>query len=167
MKKTAFVLFVLSLLLLISCTGEPETQNSVEIANPIKQVNAAADFEALGVYIEAPEGAENVSYSTISGFAAQIRFTLDENEYTFRAALSDEDISGVYAAFNDEAKSISACGEEKSVTIDVKTVKDNGGALASWRYGDGIFTLFSPTVNDLDQMGDLALALSYDLSDVR
>lgn len=61
---------------------------------PIGDVSGAQDFEALGFTIDAPEGAENISYCILDGQIAQVVFSLDGQEYTYRAGKLDGDFSG-------------------------------------------------------------------------
>jgi hypothetical protein len=130
------------------------------IPNPIVEVSDASAFDELGLPIDAPEGAENVRYSIISGEIAQVNFTLDGADYTYRAANSEEDISGVYETFDDVEKSIEADGEDWSASITVKTVKDGDGALATWRYGSVQFSLYTPDEVSADAMGAVATQLA-------
>lgn len=62
---------------------------------PIEDVSGAQDFEKLGFAIDAPEEAENISYCILDGEIAQVSFSLEGNQYTYRAAKLDGDFSGV------------------------------------------------------------------------
>ena len=58
--------------------------------SPFEDVQSAADFEEkLGFVIDAPEGAENVTYCIYDGEIACVDFTLDGHEYTYEAARLD------------------------------------------------------------------------------
>ena len=58
--------------------------------SPFEDVQSAADLEEkLGFVIDAPEGAENVTYCIYDGEIACVDFTLDGHEYTYEAAKLD------------------------------------------------------------------------------
>lgn len=61
---------------------------------PFEDVSGAQDFEKLGFTIDAPEGAEDISYCILDGEMAQVIFSLDGRSYTYRAAKLDRDFSG-------------------------------------------------------------------------
>ena len=64
------------------------------VGAPFEDVQSAADFEDLGFTIDAPENAEEVSYCILDGEIAQVTFTLDGHDYTYRASKLDGDFSG-------------------------------------------------------------------------
>lgn len=76
-----------------SAEGNPPP---VMVGSPVEDVSGVQDFEKLGFIIDAPKEAENVGYYILDGRVAQIIFSLDGGEYTYRAAELDEDFSGVY-----------------------------------------------------------------------
>ena len=65
----------------------------VLMGSPFEDVQSAADFEKLGFTIDAPEGAENVTYCIYDGAIARVGFTLDGHEYTYEAAKLDGNFS--------------------------------------------------------------------------
>ena len=67
----------------------------VMVGSPIEDVSSVQDFEKLGFTIDAPEGAEDVSYHILDGEIAQVIFSLGGKTYTYRAAKLDWDFSGV------------------------------------------------------------------------
>lgn len=67
----------------------------VMVGSPIEDVSGVQDFEKLGFTIDAPEGAEDVSYHILDGEIAQVIFSLGGKTYTYRAAKLDWDFSGV------------------------------------------------------------------------
>ena len=75
---------------------------TVQIPNPVVDVSYAKDFDRLGISMEAPEGAKNVAYAIIGDKIAEINFEVDGKEYTLRAAISNEDISGLYGTEIEE-----------------------------------------------------------------
>ena len=77
-------------------TGENSSDNAdITLSpSPFEEVISADDFsETLGFSIEAPEGAEDVSYSVAFGETAIVDFTLDGNAYTYYASKDVGDIS--------------------------------------------------------------------------
>lgn len=103
-----------------SCSKETTTaETTAGTANPVHDCTSADELEkAAGIPLDAPKGAEDVSYSYIeaSGDDAvieQVDFTLDGNKYTYRAQSTDVtdimttvdgkkiDSSGLQAAMSD------------------------------------------------------------------
>lgn len=79
----------------------PRLLNSTEqnpplemVGSPIEDVPGVQDFEKLGFTIDAPDGAENISYHILDGEIAQVVFSLDGQSYTYRAAKLAGDFSG-------------------------------------------------------------------------
>lgn len=70
-----------------------------EIINPVIEQDSAKALADIGLPIDAPKGAADVQYFIIDGKLAQVDFTLDGKEYTYRASKSEEDNSGVYMEF--------------------------------------------------------------------
>lgn len=94
MKKILSIFLALSLIFVMTSCFEDdfEDQDLSEIANPITACKSAEELtQATGISIDAPEGATEVSYSYIdSGVAgaplvAQVEFSLDDNQYCYRA----------------------------------------------------------------------------------
>lgn len=73
--------------------------------SPFEEVTSAEDFsETLGFSIDAPEDAENVSYSVAFGETAIVDFTLDGHAYTYYASKKVEDISSGYGSTDTLSK---------------------------------------------------------------
>lgn len=125
MKKTLIIsaLTLLAATLFVSCGGSvpaeteddtppvtlaPETGSEVGIglvglANPVVLYASAKDVKkATGIMIDAPEGATDISYSVIAEVLANVDFTFDGVEYTFRAEKTGDDISGLYGEKRNE-----------------------------------------------------------------
>lgn len=78
-------------------------------------VQSAADFEEkLGFVIDAPEGAENVTYCIYDGEIARVDFTLDGRGYTYEAAKLD----GNFSRADGEAVGSTALNAEYGATLD-------------------------------------------------
>jgi hypothetical protein len=140
-------------------TGSPEA--SAQIPNPIVEVNGSADFASLGFIITPYQTADSVSYSIIGGTVAQIIFTLTGETYTYRAAKTTEDISGVYETF-DESQPFDLEGPDFTLNVSVKTINGGAdGALATWSY-DGInYSFYTPDPTDYEEMTDVLLPILY------
>ena len=94
MKKVISIFMILSLMFaMTSCFDDDfEDQDLTEIANPITECKTADELlEATGISLDAPEGASDVIYSFIDtgvageSLVAQVEFTLDKNQYCYRA----------------------------------------------------------------------------------
>lgn len=83
--------------------------------SPFGDVQSAADFEEkLGFVIDAPEGAENVTYCIYDGEIARVDFTLDGRVYTYEAAKLD----GNFSRADGEAVGSTALNAEYGATLD-------------------------------------------------
>ena len=83
--------------------------------SPFEDVQSAADFEEkLGFVIDAPEGAENVTYCIYDGEIARVDFTLDGRGYTYEAAKLD----GNFSRADGEAVGRTALNAEYGATLD-------------------------------------------------
>lgn len=141
-----------------AATAEPSTQ----IPNPIVKVEGAADFSDLGFIITPYQQADSASYSIIGGKVAQIIFTLDGKTYTYRGAVTTEDISGVYESFDPNPQSLDLEGPGFKVSLVVKTIDDGAkGALAEWSYEDVRYTFYTSDPTDFDEMTDVLLPIVY------
>lgn len=138
----------------------PEAQ--AEIPNPIVEVEGSADFSDLGFIITPHQQAESVSYSIIGGKVAQINFTLDGKSYTYRGAVTTEDISGVYETFDPDPQSLDLEGPGFKVSLVVKTI-DGGasGAVVEWSYEDVRYTFYTPDPTNFDDITDVLLPIVY------
>ena len=162
MKKAFSILVALVLIFLFASCKQPATDETTQLPNPIVDVESSADFEPLGVSITAPEGAENVTYSIIAEATAQINFTLDGRAYTYRAAKTTEDISGVYETFDETQETFNLDAADFSVSVLVRTIGGGAnGALATWSY-DGInYSFYTPDPTDYEEMTDVLLPILY------
>ena len=83
--------------------------------SPFEDVQSAADFEEkLGFVIDAPEGAENVTYCIYDGEIACVDFTLDGHEYTYEASKLD----GNFSRAEGEAVGSTALNAEYGAVLD-------------------------------------------------
>ncbi len=141
----------------VSATPEPAAQ----IPNPIVEVDGSADFASLGFIITPYQTADSVQYSIIGGTVAQIVFTLVGETYTYRAAKTTEDISGVYETF-DESQPFDLEGPDFTLNIAVKTINGGAnGALAEWTYEDVRYSFYTPDSTSFEEMTDVLLPILY------
>ena len=146
-----------------AATPEPaeSPEAAAQIPNPIVEVDGSADFASLGFIITPYQTADSVRYSIIGGTVAQIIFTLTGETYTYRAAKTTEDISGVYETF-DESQPFDLEGPDFTLSISVRTINGGAnGALATWTY-DGInYSFYTPDSTDYEEMTDVLLPILY------
>ncbi len=100
-------------------TTDP-TEGGVQIANPFVEVESADDFKALSITLDAPDGAQEVSYFIIDGEMAEVRFTLDGKSYLARASAQEGDFSGLYGQESD-AETVDAKTNAVLVRVDLDT----------------------------------------------
>lgn len=144
----------------IAPEATPETQ--VEIPNPIVEVEGAADFSDLGFIITPHQQADTASYSIIGGKVAQIIFTLNGQTYTYRGAVTTEDISGVYETFDPNPESLYLEGPGFKVDLVVKTISGGEkGAVAEWSYEDVRYSFYTPDPTNFDDLTDVLLPIVY------
>ena len=147
-----------------SATVAPENtpESQVEIPNPIVEVDGSADFSDLGFIITPHQQANSASYSIIGGTVAQIIFTLNNQTFTYRGAVTSDDISGVYETFDPLPQSLDLEGPGFQVSVVVKTI-DGGdnGALAEWNYEDVRYSFYTPDKTSFEDLTDVLLPIIY------
>ena len=110
--------------------------NPVEIQDSIDDVNEKAGTGMKDV------DAEDVVYSTIKAdvVIGQVQFTYKDADFTYRAAKTEGDISGVYAQFDGE---IQAAGDAAAKNQSPKAISDTE-FYARWFSDDGVqYSLYS------------------------
>mgnify|MGYP003610318355 FL=1 len=147
-----------------SATVAPENtpESQVEIPNPIVEVDGSANFSDLGFIITPHQQADSASYSIIGGTVAQIIFTLNNQTFTYRGAVTSDDISGVYETFDPLPQSLDLEGPGFQVSVVVKTI-DSGdkGALAEWNYEDVRYSFYTPDKTSFEDLTDVLLPIIY------
>ncbi|MBQ6569450.1 MAG: hypothetical protein IJL87_04255 [Clostridia bacterium] len=77
--------------------GNVESGSQIMVTNPFVSVeNVGAIKETLGFSIDAPVGADDVSYSIIDNEIADIKFMFEGYRYNLRASKQSGDFSGLY-----------------------------------------------------------------------
>ena len=125
-----------------------QTTEAAGMPNPMETAKDVNDFEKLGIHMVVPEEAGDVQYYTINGEVADIRFTLDDVNYTWRASNTAEDFAGIFERFKGNPATLEYDYGAGKVEAVVKTT-ESGGRLAEWTWGDTVYTLYtSQTVED-------------------
>ena len=94
--------------------GSEGDEPPVMVGSPFEDVQSAADFAKLGFTIDAPSGAENITYCIYDGAIARVDFTLDGHEYTYEAAKLD----GNFSRAEGEAVGSVSLNAEYGATLD-------------------------------------------------
>ncbi len=94
--------------------GSEANEPPVMVGSPFEDVQSAADFAKLGFVIDAPAGAENVSYCIYDSAIARVDFTLDGHDYTYEAAKLD----GNFSRADGEAVGSVSLNAEYDATLD-------------------------------------------------
>ncbi len=166
MKKLLSILTAAALMLaFVACADSPSAPEPAETAaqlpNPVVDVADASAFSRLGVTIGAPQGAEDVRYSVIADKIAQILFAYGGRVYTYRAAKTAEDISGVYETFDGDVRSTVVDADGYSVEVTTRTIGGGeNGALSGWTCGEAQYTLYTGDAVNADDIASLSALLA-------
>ena len=95
-------------------------ESNVQGGNPFVEVESADAFRSLSITLDAPDGAQEVSYFVIDGAMAEVRFTLDGKAYQARASAQEGDFSGLNGTESD-AETVDAKTNAVRVSVDVGT----------------------------------------------
>ena len=82
--------------------------------SPFEDVQSAEEFGPLGFSIDAPAGAENVTYCIYDSAIARVDFTLSGHDYTYEAAKLD----GNFSRADGEAVGSVSLNAEYDATLD-------------------------------------------------
>ena len=148
--KRALLLILASLTLLTSACAAQSSggEGQTKIPNPMVELEASQQ-EVLGMMFTVPEEMDVSGRWLISETIAQINFSLDGRQYTYRAASAEQgDISGLYVDFEEEALGVNVDAQDYAVSATVRFVKETGGALAQWETNGRIFSLYTPDAVD-------------------
>ena len=125
----------------------PGTGN-VQIANPFVEVESAEAFQALSITLDAPDGAQDVTYAVIDGEIAEIQFVLDGKSYLARASAQEGDFSGLNGEESD-AETVDAKTNAVLVGVDVGT---GIYQKITWTNGKISYCLYGTDGADRDQV---------------
>ncbi len=143
-KMTAFFLALTSFMIFMACEKNENAkkttvaEESTQIANPIQESSAEEILQKIGVEFELPEGAEDISYSIISGQTAQMDFIWNGAKCCARIepslALELQDISGFYFDWKNE----SVCKVSYNEAQVKWTTDENGDTLGICIWWDAV-----------------------------
>ncbi len=94
--------------------GSEASDPPVMVGSPFEDVQSAEEFEPLGFVIDAPAGAEDVTYCIYDGAIARVDFTLSGHDYTYEAAKLD----GNFSRADGEAVGSVSLNAEYDATLD-------------------------------------------------
>lgn len=136
-----------------------ETTESPGLPNPMEEVDNELAFEAIGVHMVLPKEAVNPSYFMINGEVADIHFTFNNIDYTYRASDTAEDFAGIFERFKEGVITEKAGSEEQETEIQIRTT-ESGGRLAAWEWGSTKYTLYTASEVENADIIDLAVTLA-------
>lgn len=167
MKRWNVMLTAFLLALLCGCTRAPsvgqvpQDEPIAQVPNPVVDVDGPKAFDPLGFTIDAPAGAENVRYSIIADQLAQVNFTLAGREYTYHAASTEDDITGVYETFDMEELNVQADGTDWYAEVNVRTISGGQrGAVALFFYEPVQYSLYTGDTITAQELVTLAVGLA-------
>lgn len=171
MKKIiAIAVCILFAFTTVACTADSPSDSDgqqAQIPNPVVEQKSAAAFEALGITIDAPDGAENIVYSIIGGELAEVRFTYGGNDYTYRASTVSDDISGVYDTFSP-AFTLDILYGEYGLPVSAEADSGaEGGSLVTWAEDGVNYSLYTASaVSEAALRGAVVAAMETVFSNV-
>ena len=125
----------------------------------MKEADSVLDFESIGVHMVLPKEAAAPSYYIINGEVADVEFTCDQVQYTYRASDTARDFAGIFERFKDGIITETAGSGEEKTQILVRTT-ESGGHLASWEWGSTKYTLYTSGQAEDTQVAALAVTLA-------
>lgn len=128
-------------------------QTPVLVGSPIQDVSGPEDFVSLGIEMDVPEDATDISYYILDGEIARIDFALNGHRYTYSVSRVDGDFSGV----NGTVTSSISVDAEHSAVLELY---DSEIWNACWKNGDLTFYL----TNDDGTEEDTMISLIKDLT---
>lgn len=120
-------------------TGGTESQSA---PNPMEEVDSALAFEKIGVHMVLPKEAVQPSYFIINGEVADVKFSVDDVAYTYRASDTAEDFAGIFERFTEDVITETCGSGEQETEVLIKTT-ESGGRLAAWDWGSTKYTLYT------------------------
>ncbi len=120
--------------LLSGCAKEdsikPETRRE-EVPDPMVEVEGAQAFAKVGADIEAPAGAEDAKYFMIADQIAEIQFTQNGVQYSYRAARAKENVTGMQTE-TQELEDVKAVVGSCEIPIQIA----GSSYVAIWKWGE-------------------------------
>ena len=170
MKKYAKItLALVTTIMVFSGCGKTEPAEQTEIttesvaavetttAEPLKILESPEPFLEIGVFVDAPQDAEDVSYSILEGDIAEIDFTYHESQYVLRGTATDKqldfDVTDEYDIMEDTIDN----SERQAI------IKTTVGGLRTcfWSYNGANYALMSRQNVDRDEFSKLSMWFSF------
>lgn len=129
-----------------------EVSSAVQRPDPMTAVTDETAFQSLGVYMALPEEAEDPLCFILNGEVAEIQFSYHEISYSYRASNTAEDFAGIFERFTDHILTVRSEALEGGETLSAQIrTTQSGGRLASWKWKDTSYTLYTASdVSDED-----------------
>ncbi len=114
-------------------------ESGVQRGNPFVEAENADEFHKLGITLDAPSSAENVSYAVIDGEIAQVGFQMNGFCFLARASVQSEDFYGIYG------KELSAepIDEENNAVLVTVQTDFSSYEMIRWSHGKVKYCLYS------------------------
>lgn len=158
MKKLLSLLLVLSLSLsLVACDNSSSEKKSSGMPNPMTEVDSIEELnEEVGVELKecTLKGSidNSIAYIDCNDYKlADYKFSIDDLSFTYRAAKTDLDITGIYPT--DFDGTLGETIEEKNVKA---TETADGYVWSRWYIGDIQYTLTSSEIT-LDEFNNVLM----------
>lgn len=162
MKKIWLLLGVA--VLLLGCAKQENQKGPVrpeatkeEVPDPMTEVEGAQAFAKVGADIEAPAGAEDARYYIIAERIAEIQFMQNGVQYSYRAARTEENVTGMRTE-TQELEDARAVVGSREIPIQIA----GNSYVAIWRWGDISYGLIARDSADGNVMKSLVEELARD-----
>lgn len=140
----------------INVTTEKSFDDEIVMGgNPFSDVDGSEAFLELGIDADAPENAENISYSIIDGEIANISFELDGHEYILRASYQSGDFTGIYG----EEISAEIIDAKSSACLYVIADRDKNYIKVHWSDGRINYYLANTDGADAEAVKNISIEL--------
>ncbi len=137
-----------------------ESSSDVQIPNPMTAVTDESAFQSLGIYMALPEEAADPLCFILNGEVAEIQFSYNEIPYSYRASNTAEDFAGIFERFTDQILTVQFEAGEGGETADVQIrTTQSGGRLASWKWKDTSYTLYTASGISDEEISAAVIAL--------
>ncbi len=134
----------------------PETPKE-EVSDPVTEVEGAKAFAKVGADIEAPAGAEDAKYFIIADRVAEIQFMQNGVQYSYRAARTEENVTGMQTETQELEDAKAVVG---SCEIPIQIAGNS--YVAIWKWGEISYGLIARDSADGNVMKSLVEELARD-----
>ena len=137
-----------------------ETSPAVQRPNPMTAVTDETAFESLGIYMALPEEAADPLCFILNGEVAEIQFSYNEIPCSYRASNTAEDFAGIFERFTDQILTVEYETLEggETAAAQIRTTQ-SGGRLASWKWKDTSYTLYTASDISDEDISSIVTAL--------